>query len=419
MAKKRKPDNPLATLLAAAPAGTLADLLIQLASTRPDVRRECFDYLERHTTLSTSQKQQSEGERLLALWAELAPDLDELDEYGGGNYGLEDHVTSLLYEVEQALSRKKIEATYRHQLLDNVLPYIKSGNAGLDDDLYAVAYATCLSDEDWRALAEAFESMGGGWQCDHARRIYRQLGDRDSYLKLRQRHLVTGTDYYDLVNFHWQSGEKQEAMAIAEEGLQKGTGRMDELRQFVAKRAKSSGNRERYLALQFEQTVDSLTCDKYKAFRKLCTAVEWKSYEAKVLMRLKTAWTTEQLRIRMHRKEYEEAVAVLTHSRYPQRDWGDNYELKTARHLEKRFPEEILKYYLTGLGNPNSNAPRKEYARQATVMCKIRRLIITVLQDVPRWHAFALKIKVDNIKRPAFQDEFAKAVPGWKELSDA
>ena len=45
---------------------------------------------------------------------------------------------NLLYEIQQALSRKKIEAGYRHQLLDNVLPYIESGNAGLDDNLYAL-----------------------------------------------------------------------------------------------------------------------------------------------------------------------------------------------------------------------------------------------------------------------------------------
>lgn len=262
-----------------------------MAGTRPDVRRECLDYLTRHAALSHNQKKQSEGEKLLALWAELAPDLDELDQYGGGDYGVDIHVSSLLQEITQTLSRKKIDAAYRQQLLDNVLPYIESGNVGLDDDLYDVAYAACYTDDDWRALAEAFETMGGAWKLDHARRIYRRLGNREKYLELRQRKLATGTDYYDLADFHWKAGEKQKAMEVAEAGLLRGKGRMDELRQFVAKRLKSAGNRERYLALQFDQAIDHLTCDKYKVFRKLCTAAEWKRYEAKILAQLRN-WRT-------------------------------------------------------------------------------------------------------------------------------
>jgi chemotaxis methyl-accepting protein methylase len=162
--------------------------------------------------------------------------------------------------------------------------------------------------------------------------------------------------------------------------------------------------------------IDHLTCDKYKAFRKLCTAAEWKSYEGKILERLKSARDTEQLRIRMHRKEYDEVAAVLCKGRYPLTAWDSDYQIQTAKRLEKRYPEEILKYYLTGLGNLRTNALRKEYARKAKVMAKVRRLLVEVLRDKNRWHAFATKVKQDNIKRPAFQEEFAKAVPGWREL---
>ncbi len=159
MAKKRTPDDPLPTLLETASKAQLVDLVVRVAASHPAVRSKCLDYLNRHTALSHCQKKQSEGEKLLALWSELRPDLDELDEYSGGDYGADFHVSSLLQKISQALSRKKIEATYRQQLLDNVLPYIESGNAGLDDELYEVAYAACYNDDDWRSLAEAFARL--------------------------------------------------------------------------------------------------------------------------------------------------------------------------------------------------------------------------------------------------------------------
>ena len=110
MARKRKQDDPLAALLKTATKDKLVDLLVRVAGTRPDVRRECLDYLNRHTALSPSRKKQSEGEKLLALWDELAPDLDELDAYGGGDYDVDIHVSSLLQEIALTLSRKKTEA---------------------------------------------------------------------------------------------------------------------------------------------------------------------------------------------------------------------------------------------------------------------------------------------------------------------
>ena len=116
--------------------------------------------------------------------------------------------------------------------------YIYSGNSGMDDALYEVAYALCQDDEDWREFAIQLESSGKDYLLDHARGIYRKLGDRDKYLALRSRRMEYGADYHDLASFHWEQGERDKAMAIAREGLQKAKGRMDELRAFVATRAR-------------------------------------------------------------------------------------------------------------------------------------------------------------------------------------
>ena len=352
MARKKKPADPLNELLEAAKPETLKNLVNHLSGFGPEIRRECFDYLKNHVPLTTEQKIRSEGEIAMALWWELYPDLEELDTYGSGDDATVEHVAGLIDDIQQKLARKQIDEEIRRQLLDEVIPFIKSGNAGMDDSLNELTYASCYSDEDWRRLAETLEDLNRDWPTDHARWIYRKLGDREKYLELRCKKLVYGTDYHDLASFYWDEGNREKALAIAEEGNIKGQGRMDELRKFLSDRALESGNRKRYLALQLDQTADHLTLAGYKAFRKLCTAEEWNEHEPQLIKRLDDAWTSERLKILMYRKEYEKALAVLLKGKYPIRAWDSDGELRTAKLLETRFPDKILTYYLSGAWQP-------------------------------------------------------------------
>ncbi|MCF8127815.1 MAG: hypothetical protein K9N10_04830 [Deltaproteobacteria bacterium] len=417
MKKQKKQNDALIDLLANASSKVLTDLIRQLAANDPGVRRECFDFLKTHVSLSDKLKKRSEGEVILALWDELLPDLHELDDYGGGNYATEDYVAELLVEIHKMLETKKVEFEYRREILEQILLYIRSGNAGLDDLLDEVAFATCYDDDDLRNLAESYEVMQDDWKIGHARGIYRKLGDRDKYLELRKSHMVYGGDYHDLATFYWEWGEKEKALQTAEKGLKKGKGRMDELRLFLAERAQESGDREKYLSLQFAHAMSRLTLEKYKAFKKMCTKAEWAVFEPKVLTQMKDTWESEQLKIRMHRREYDEAIAILLEEGYPDSMWDSTYEIQTAKKLEKRYPEEILKYYLSGLGNLKANVVRKKYAQKAKVMVKVRHLLVEVMGDPERWRVFAIKVKQDNMRRPAFQDEFGKIVPGWRDLN--
>lgn len=52
MAKKPKEGDALAELLAVASSKVLTDMILQLAAYRPDVRRECFDFLKTHVSLN-------------------------------------------------------------------------------------------------------------------------------------------------------------------------------------------------------------------------------------------------------------------------------------------------------------------------------------------------------------------------------
>ena len=414
MAKsKTKKDTALAELIAAAPPKALSELILNLVENSPEIRRECFDYLKQNTAVSKMLERQSEGEAIMSIWAELLPDLEDLDAYGGGPYEVEDQVWELLYEITKRLASKKVDETYRREILDSVLPFIKSSNSGAGDALDELAYGACYSVSELRYLAESLEAMHDDWQTRNARNLYRQIGDNDKYLELRLKYMEVGADYHDLAGFYWETGEKKKSIQIAQKGLKKAKGRMNELRAFVAERAQESGDRTTWIELQFDQTTDCLTLDKYKKLKNACKTEEWKEYEPRLLKKMKDTGKTEQMKIHMDRKEYDSVVSLLSKCCYPQYNWDSNTDVHIAEKLEKRYPEKVLKWYFSGLGNLSSNQKREEYARKAGIMAKVRHMLVDVMNDETRWKKLAVKIKNDNLRRPAFQQEFAHTVPGW------
>lgn len=414
--KKANKKNALNDFLEAAEENDLRALIVKLAEGRPDVRRECVIFLKEQVTLKPASKVTADVEEAWALWAELEPDLSELDEYGGGDYAVEDYVAELLYQLAQKLRESDIPWEERQEFLDEVLPFIRSSNSGLADDLYEVAYAACKTNEEERYLAQKFETLGPDWAVEHARRIYKDIGDKDKYLELRALKMKYGMDYYDLAKFYWDSGERDKAVEVAREGMKKGEGRMDELRNFLAVHAKKSGDRSGYLELQFEQATDRLTEKKYQEFQQICGKKEWAEYEPRIMAAAESIWEDERLKIFMLRKEYDKAIETLSDMDYPDGLFGEEDVLKIAAKLEKKYPEKVIEFYKTGLGNMNISLTRKDYTRKAAVMKKVRHMWVDIMNEPGKWKWFAAQVKEANARRPAFQHEFAKVVPGWNEL---
>jgi len=49
-------------------------------------------------------------------------------------------------------------------------------------------------------------------------------------------------------------------------------------------------------------------------------------------------------------------------------------------------------------------------------MLKVRHMLVDVIKDDTRWKVFAGKVKRENLRRPAFQEEFGRVISGWREL---
>lgn len=237
MSKRQDNNNkdPLNSLVSAAGKDVLAELVLKLAKSDISIRRKSLDQLKDKVEIKDSVREEAGSSATLSLWYEIEPELAELDEYGGGDYGVMDDVSEALYELSEALKKTVMSGHDREELLNEVVGYIKSGNAGMDDELYEVAYSACRNNDELRDLAERFEKLSKDWPADHAMRIYRQIGDGEKYLRLRVKKMKCGMDYHDLATFYWDAGEKEKAMNVAQKGIKVAEGRMDELLMFLTK----------------------------------------------------------------------------------------------------------------------------------------------------------------------------------------
>jgi len=232
----------LEELLDAADTKILRQLVALLTAGRPQASRECLEFLEKHARLEPSVKARAQAdveigiksEEAWNLWWDVFPDLSDMDELGGAGYETENHVGEQLYDLAKKLDSDKIQRETRQEILEEVLPFIKSENSGMVDELYDIAYAACRTRDERLYLAQSFETLGPDWAVENARRIYREIGDREKYLELRLQKMKLGSDFHDLATFYWESGEKEKAVDVAKEGMKKGGGRMDELREFLA-----------------------------------------------------------------------------------------------------------------------------------------------------------------------------------------
>ncbi len=419
MEKKKNTDNkdPLISMLNAASKKDLIKLLKKLTEDDLSLRRICIDNLKGKVTVSSSVHNSAESSAALTLWYEIEPELSELDEYGGGDYSIMNDVGDGLYQIEKTLKEVVLTEEDRDELLNEVFSYIKSGNAGVDDSLYDVAYATCKNDEHLSELAERFEELKQDWPIDHARRIYRRIGNHKKFLELRFKKMLYGADYYDLASFYWENGEKKKAIDTAQKGMKLAEGRMHELRMFLAERAKEEGDRETYLDYYFSQKIDRLTLSSYKEFEQECLKEEWEKYEDRIIDLLEKDFNIQAVKIYLYRKEYEKALRYFKNpSRSTYHYIGPSEVFSVAKDLEELYPEQILEFYKSSVGNLNVSTSRKIYTQNAVAVMRVRRVLVEVMKRTDEWKKYAMPIKSNNSNRPAFQDEFARVIPDWKSL---
>ncbi|MBU4481468.1 SWIM zinc finger family protein, partial [Patescibacteria group bacterium] len=150
--------------------------------------------------------------------------LEEFNQYGGGPEEEEDEAYEELEEIKELFQKQKLNAKLKKEFFDKMFYYYDWDNSGLSDTVMDTIFEIASGDEDWRYIVKKLEvkKQDNNWRKKMIADIYKNhLKDEENYLKLREKNLEYGGDYYDLVDFWHKKGEVEKAVQIAKEGAEK------------------------------------------------------------------------------------------------------------------------------------------------------------------------------------------------------
>jgi len=194
-----------------------------------------------------------------SLWEEAEEIISKFNEYGGGPEDEEDIVYKNLPEAVKLFNNSKLDKETKVEFINSCFEQYYHGNLGFEDLLRDSIFEVCSNKEDWLLVIEKLKRSNSSYDAKCIMEIYRdKLNDDETYLKLRMDKLHFGMDYYDLVKYYFKKNKIEKAINLANEGIDKGEGRIIDLIEFLLKYYTKNGDYENTPRYSFGQLTLAL-----------------------------------------------------------------------------------------------------------------------------------------------------------------
>lgn len=191
-----------------------------------------------HLLGSAQDNKQSliDEELILEYWEKAEEIISEFNEYGGGPEEKEEEAYEWLEKISDLIKKGSLSSQAKLDFIDEAFFEYDKENSGFEDGLMDLFFEICSTREEWMFLIEKLQKKHSDWRDHLIMEILKaHLYDDENYVKLRKKHLHYGMDYWDLVTFYLDKKDLIQAVSIAEQGLTKGAGRIDEIVKFLTK----------------------------------------------------------------------------------------------------------------------------------------------------------------------------------------
>lgn len=265
------------------------------------------------------------------------------------------------------------------------------------------------------------------------------LHDDEAYLQERMQILISGMDYWDLVKFYVEKGDRKKALETAEEGILKGKGWVTELFEFLWEyfsKKEDTANLERLVQTalsrnteqknmldrlfeyyrskgDYERAKDALLRSfefvgkqyyaEYKRMKGFLKTTDWESIEPEIFNKIKEKDFHDYLRICLDKGMKETVLKSILNP--PKNRFGYSIEIdfdEFADELIYDFPKEIIEYYWQKAYRNISGGNRKTYSSAVRDLEKAKNIYTDVLRNEAGWIKRFSDLKSEFKKRPAF-----------------
>jgi hypothetical protein len=203
------------------------DLVSSLLFKKPELNQLVLEWFkEKKGSVSGAMEDQDivsiNDNLLFEYWEDARSIISDFNELGGGPEDDEEEAYGYLEKISELIQEGGLSTASKLEFLDEAFEEYNLNNSGFEDSLMDIFFEICQTKEEWEYLVKKLDEHPSEWRKERVMLIQRNyLHDEEAYLHERMQILTYGRDYWDLVEFHLEKGDKVKALETAEKGILK------------------------------------------------------------------------------------------------------------------------------------------------------------------------------------------------------
>ncbi|HEX3036502.1 MAG TPA: SWIM zinc finger family protein [Thermodesulfobacteriota bacterium] len=338
-----------------------------------------------------------------AIWEIAKRTLQELNEYGIDDVGLEDVVIDCLKKIQSIHEKEDLSTEKRRKIISGLVDFYLWGNCGIVDWEFDTAMELCKGKDDYQLIIDKLsKKKDDDYHSETIAELHRMMGDEEAFLREIMENLRYGMDYYKLVEYWKEKGNRQKAVEIAEGGIKKGEGRIIDLVEFLKKYYKGKKDYENQLHMLRLQIKEEMSFDLYKEAKSFCKPEDWKQIKKEILdSSVCGPFSNRTLgEIYKYEQQYDKLFSLVKKDEWLLPEFEED--------LISLYPMELLSLYRKKVEQRISLRNHSDYASAAHYAEKIKRIYRQILKNTEEWDKYIRDIRTRYQKLPALIDEFKK-----------